>query len=93
MDRLEAMSLVLAVAEAGSLSAAARGQNVPLATVSRKVSELEAHLETKLFSRSSRALVPTDAGHSYIAAAKRSSPTWPKPSTPPRASTRHRAAA
>jgi DNA-binding transcriptional LysR family regulator len=71
MDRLEAMSLVLAVAEAGSLSAAARGQNVPLATVSRKVSELEAHLETKLFSRSSRALVPTDAGRSYIAAAKR----------------------
>src|SRR5262249_21857502 len=71
VDRLEAMSLVLAVAEAGSLSAAARGQNVPLATVSRNVSELEAHLQTKLFSRSTRALVPTDAGRSYIAAAKR----------------------
>src|SRR5262244_3229335 len=71
MDRLEAMSLVLAVAEAGSLSAAARAQKVPLATVSRKVSELEAHLQTKLFSRSSRALAPTDAGRSYIAAAKR----------------------
>ena len=71
MDRLEAMSLVLAVAEAGSLSAAARRQKTPLATVSRKVSELEAHLQTKLFNRSSRALVPTDAGRSYIAAAKR----------------------
>src|SRR5262245_12434067 len=71
MGRLEAMSLVLAVAEAGSLSAAARAQKVPLATVSRKVSELEAHLQTKLFSRSSRALVPTDAGRSYIAAVKR----------------------
>ena len=71
MDRLEAMSLVLAVAEAGSLSAAARRQKAPLATVSRKVSELEAHLQTKLFNRSSRALVPTDAGRSYIAAAKR----------------------
>lgn len=71
MDRLEAMSIVLAVAEAGSLSAAARLQKTPLATVSRKVSELEAHLQTKLFSRSSRALVPTDAGRSYIAAAKR----------------------
>jgi DNA-binding transcriptional LysR family regulator len=44
---------------------------MPLATVSRKVSELEAHLRTKLFNRSSRALVPTDAGLSYIAAAKR----------------------
>ena len=71
MDRLEAMSMVLAVAEAGSLSAAARQQKAPLATVSRKVSELEAHLQTKLFNRSSRALVPTDAGRSYIAAAKR----------------------
>ena len=71
MDRLEAMSVVLAVAEAGSLSAAARLQKAPLTTVSRKVSELEAHLQTKLFNRSSRALVPTDAGRSYIAAAKR----------------------
>ena len=71
MDRFEAMSIVLAVAEAGSLSAAARRQKTPLATVSRKVSELEAHLQTKLFNRSSRALVPTDAGRSYIAAAKR----------------------
>jgi DNA-binding transcriptional LysR family regulator len=71
MDRFEAMSTVLAVAEAGSLSAAARQQKTPLATVSRKVSELEAHLQTKLFNRSNRALVPTDAGHSYIAAAKR----------------------
>ena len=65
------MSIVLAVAEAGSLSAAARRQKAPLATVSRKVSELEAHLRTKLFNRSSRMLVPTDAGRSYIAAAKR----------------------
>jgi DNA-binding transcriptional LysR family regulator len=71
MDRLEAMSIVLVVAEAGSLSAAARQQKTPLATVSRKVSELEAQLRTKLFNRSSRALVPTDAGRSYIAAAKR----------------------
>src|SRR5436305_14976316 len=71
MNRLEAMSIVLAVAEAGSLSAAAREQKTPLATVSRKVSELEAHLQTKPFNRSSRAPVPTDAGRSYIAASKR----------------------
>ena len=36
MDRLEAMSIVLAVAEAGTLSAAARHQKKLLATVSRK---------------------------------------------------------
>jgi DNA-binding transcriptional LysR family regulator len=71
MDRLEAMSVVLAVAEGGSLSEAARRLKAPLATVSRKVSELEAHLQTKLFNRSSRALVLTDAGRSYVAASKR----------------------
>jgi DNA-binding transcriptional LysR family regulator len=71
MDRFEAMSVVLAVAEAGSLSEAARRQRAPLATVSRKVSDLEAFLETKLFNRSSRALVLTDAGRSYVAASKR----------------------
>jgi len=71
MDRLEAMSITLAVAEAGSLSAAARRRKTPLATVSRKVSELEAHLQTKLFNRTSRALVLTDAGRSFVVAAKR----------------------
>lgn len=71
MDRLEAMSIVLSVAEAGSLSAAARRLNTPAATASRKVAELEAHLRTKLFDRSARRLVLTDAGASYVAALKR----------------------
>ena len=44
MDRLESMSTLLAAVEAGSLSAASRKLGMPLATVSRKVSELEAHL-------------------------------------------------
>src|ERR1700732_5338667 len=70
MDRLDAMSTFLAVVEAGSLSAAARQMKTPLTTVSRKVSELESHLRTKLFSRSSRQLVLTDAGSSYLAACK-----------------------
>jgi len=71
MDRLEAMSTFLVVVEAGSLSGAARRLKTPLTTVSRKVSELESHLRTKLFSRSSRQLVLTDAGSSYLAACKR----------------------
>jgi DNA-binding transcriptional LysR family regulator len=71
MDRLDAMSTFVAVVEAGSLSAAARRLNTPLATVSRNVSELESHLRTKLFNRSSRKLVLTDAGSSYVAACKR----------------------
>jgi DNA-binding transcriptional LysR family regulator len=71
MDRLEAMSAVLAAVEAGSLSGASRKLGMPLATVSRKVSELEAHLRTRLVTRTSRRLILTDAGRSYIAACKR----------------------
>jgi len=71
MDRLEAMSIVLAVAEAGSLSAAARRLNTPPATASRKITELEEHLRAKLFDRSTRKLTLTDSGLSYVAALKR----------------------
>src|SRR5215831_3403559 len=71
MDRLEGMSIVLAVAEAGSLSAAARRLNTPVATASRKITELEAHLRAKLFDRSARKLTLTDSGLSYVAALKR----------------------
>ena len=71
MDRLDAMAILLAVVEAGSLSGAARRLGTPLATVSRKVSELEAHLKTRLLIRSSRQLTLTDAGRSYVTACKR----------------------
>src|ERR1700688_4811045 len=71
MDRLEAMSLFVAAVEAGSLSAAARRLGTPLATVSRKVSDLEAHLKTRLLNRSSRHFTLTDAGRSYLAACRR----------------------
>ena len=71
MDRLEAMSILLTVVETGSLSAAGRRLNIPLATVSRKVSELETHLGTRLFNRSSRQFTPTDAGLAYIASCRR----------------------
>src|SRR3569833_501651 len=71
MDRLEAMSLLVTVAEEGSLSAAGRRLGIPLPTVSRKVSELEAHLKTQLLVRSTRKLGLTKAGTAYIAASKR----------------------
>src|SRR5512132_66808 len=71
VDRLESMSILVAAAEAGSLSAASRRLGTPLATVSRKVSELEAHLKTQLLNRSSRKLTLTDAGRSYVAACRR----------------------
>lgn len=70
MDRLEAMATLPAAVEAGSLSAASRRLGVPLATVSRRVSDLEAHLRTKLLVRTSRRLELTDAGRSYIIACR-----------------------
>lgn len=71
MDRLDSMKVFLAVTDAGSLSAASRILGAPLATVSRKVSDLEAHLGTRLLIRSSRKLALTDAGQTYVIACKR----------------------
>jgi len=71
MDRLEAMSVLLAAVETGSLSAAGRKLEMPLPTVSRKVSELEAHIGTRLLHRSTRRLTLTDAGQAYVGACKR----------------------
>lgn len=71
MDRLVSMSVFVAVASAGSFSAASRQLRMPLPTVSRKVSDLESHLRAKLFVRSPRKLALTDAGQSYLLACKR----------------------
>lgn len=65
------MATLLAAVEGGSLSAAARRLNTPLPTVSRRISELESHLQTKLLNRSNRKLLLTDAGNDYIVACKR----------------------
>src|SRR4249919_3086415 len=71
MDRLEAMSIIVAVTETGSFSAASRRLKKPVATVSRMVAELEARLKAQLFQRSSRQMTLTDAGRSYVEACKR----------------------
>ena len=71
MDRLEAMTILLRVVDKGSFSAAGRDLRVPLATVSRKVGDLEAHLGAQLLQRTTRKLVLTDAGRAYVAAARR----------------------
>jgi DNA-binding transcriptional LysR family regulator len=71
MDRIEAMTTLLAVVEAGSLSAASRKLRVPLTTVSRRISDLEAHLKTQLLNRTSRRVTLTDAAETYIQACRR----------------------
>jgi DNA-binding transcriptional LysR family regulator len=71
MDRLESMTTFVAAVEAGSLSGAGRSLGMPLPTVSRKISELERHLRTRLLNRSTRRLTLTESGRSYLAACKR----------------------
>jgi DNA-binding transcriptional LysR family regulator len=61
----------VAVTETGNFSAASCKLRTPVATVSRKIAELEARLKAQLFQRSSRRLTPTDAGRTYIDTCKR----------------------
>lgn len=70
MDRLDAMSVFLAVVDNGSLSAAARALRSPLPTVSRKIAELEAHIGVRLITRTSRRILLTEAGEGYVGAAR-----------------------
>lgn len=71
MDRFDAMSVLLAVVEEGSISAGARRLRAPLATVSRKMAELERHLGTQLLVRTSRRIALTDAGRGFVEASRR----------------------
>ena len=71
MDRIDAMTVLVAAVDTGSLSGASRSLSMPLATVSRKVSDLEAHLGTQLLIRSSRRLTLTEAGEAFLASARR----------------------
>jgi DNA-binding transcriptional LysR family regulator len=71
MDRLEAMTILVAVVETGSFTAAGRKLGIPLPTVSRKLAELEAHLGTRLLTRSTRRLALTETGADYVAGCKR----------------------
>ncbi|MGR3805142.1 LysR family transcriptional regulator [Marinibacterium profundimaris] len=70
-DRLDAMQILVTALDAGSLSAGARRMGLPLATVSRRVAELESRLGTTLLHRSARGLALTEAGGAYVAACRR----------------------
>lgn len=70
-DRLETMTILVTAVGAGSLSAGARDLGMPLATVSRRVAELEDRLGARLLVRSVRGLGLTDAGTAYVAACRR----------------------
>ena len=67
----EDLKIVMAIAEAGSLSGAARRLGVSHATVFRRLGEIERRLGTKLFERSRTGYAPTPEGEDSDVAAQR----------------------
>lgn len=66
MDRLLAMQTFARVAELQSFSLAAQSLNLPNASVSTRVSQLEEHLGIKLLTRTTRHIRLTDEGAVYL---------------------------
>lgn len=65
MDRFQAMATYIRVVDTGSFSAAARQLNVGQPAVSKIVAQLESRLQTRLLTRSTHGLTPTEAGQRY----------------------------
>ena len=76
MSRYPETESFLAIAEAGSLSAAARALGVNKSAVSRRLSALEDRLGVQLVNRSTRGLSLTDAGERYKATAQELVERW-----------------
>jgi len=66
MDTLQNMRVFMRVIEDGSFTAAARYLNTTTPHVSRAISDLEAHLRTRLLNRTTRRLALTEAGERYL---------------------------
>ncbi|WP_296952593.1 LysR family transcriptional regulator [uncultured Massilia sp.] len=65
MNIVGAISSFVHVVEAGSIAAAARSLGISPAAVSQNVARLEAHLATRLLTRTTRRLALTEAGTRY----------------------------
>ena len=71
MDRLAALEMFVRVVDTGSFSAVARNQDIGQPAVSKAVVQLEEWLGVSLLMRSTRSLVPTEAGRIFYEHAKR----------------------
>lgn len=71
MDRLEAMTVFVTVAELEGFAPAARRLGLSPSAVTRMVAALEAHLGTRLLQRTTRSVALTDAGARYLERARR----------------------
>lgn len=66
MDRLQSMRVFCQVASTGSFTRAATELNMSAPVLSRLVIDLEQHLRTRLFNRTTRSVKLTEAGHEYL---------------------------
>lgn len=66
MDKLRAMQTFALVAQLGSFTRAANALQLPNASVSTLVAQLETHLQTRLLARTTRRLSLTDDGAAYL---------------------------
>lgn len=66
MDKLKAMQTFIAIADAGSLTAAADVLDSSLPTVVRSLAQLEKSLGVRLFNRSTRRIGITEEGRRYL---------------------------
>ena len=71
MDRLDALTIFVAVAEQGSFVAGARRLGRSPAAVTRAVAALEDRLGARLLNRTTRAMALTDEGARYLDSARR----------------------
>jgi len=63
---LDPLQAFIDVARQGTFSAVAKSRNVAVSSVARQVDALEASLGIRLFHRSSRRLLLTDAGEQFL---------------------------
>ncbi|WP_425403148.1 LysR family transcriptional regulator [Hwanghaeella sp.] len=71
MDRLQTMSVFVAVAEEGGFAPAARRLSISPPSVTRAISELEIRLGCRLFHRTTRSVHLTEAGERYLGDCRR----------------------
>ena len=65
LDRLLAMNVFVKVVEQGSFARAAERMDMSTSAVSRRVAELETHLDTRLLNRTTRRISLTESGQAF----------------------------
>ncbi len=76
LDRITLLETFVRIADAGSISAAARDLGLSQPSASRQLSELENRLKAQLMRRNTHSLALTDAGRELLADARQILDSW-----------------